>query len=383
MEPFDRPLAPDRNSSPEPVDNSIGLALSGGGVRAIGFHLGVIEWVAKSPLWPSVAHLSTVSGGSLAIALFLSGAEYTWPPADRVGNIVNEIGELLCRKSVQTRFIANHFRRPWIARRGRAALLADAIARTWDIRASLADLPQIPEWWINTTSYETGRNWRFSKGEMGDWVRGYFAKPNVRIADAVAASAAVPFLIGSLKLALPPKPSRTSGYKMPPGYDQIANARAISLWDGGVYENLGIEKLFKVSDFARPDLSFLLVSDAGAPLAARENRWSAFPPFYMPFQRFTDIAADQARAYRTRAFIRFLSQNQKAGIYVKIGNSPSYVFGEAGKETPATYPADVEDAISRVWLMNTSLKRLTSDKFSDLRRHGYWTARATYEAWAA
>ena len=37
------------------------------------------------------------------------------------------------------------------------------------------------------------------------------------------------------------------------------------MWDGGVYDNLGVESLFKNGEIARKECDFLIVSDASAP----------------------------------------------------------------------------------------------------------------------
>jgi NTE family protein len=43
----------------------IGLALSGGGIRAAVFHLGVLRRLAEQEFLENVSQISTVSGGSL------------------------------------------------------------------------------------------------------------------------------------------------------------------------------------------------------------------------------------------------------------------------------------------------------------------------------
>ncbi len=52
------------------VTRSIGLALSGGGSRAIAFHLGCLRALNQLGLLDRVAFLSTVSGGSVIGAYF-------------------------------------------------------------------------------------------------------------------------------------------------------------------------------------------------------------------------------------------------------------------------------------------------------------------------
>ena len=53
----------------------IALALSGGGIRAMVFHLGVMRHLAERGLLESVDKISTVSGGSLLVGLLLQQNE--------------------------------------------------------------------------------------------------------------------------------------------------------------------------------------------------------------------------------------------------------------------------------------------------------------------
>ena len=51
---------------------NLGLALSGGGIRAAVFHLGVLRYLAERGVMERVTHLSTVSGGSLIVAAVIT-----------------------------------------------------------------------------------------------------------------------------------------------------------------------------------------------------------------------------------------------------------------------------------------------------------------------
>lgn len=61
----------------------IALALSGGGIRAIVFHLGVLRHLAERGFLESVERISTVSGGSLLIGLLLQLNDMRWPTAEQ------------------------------------------------------------------------------------------------------------------------------------------------------------------------------------------------------------------------------------------------------------------------------------------------------------
>src|SRR6266404_3090334 len=132
-------------------DTKVGLTLSGGGIRAVVFHFGVLRYLAETKLWSSISHISTVSGGSLAIGLLLARAGFVRPTRERLLRVIDEASDLISTKDLQRTFILNHLRRPYLTSQGRANLLADALTRTWGIDARLSDLPSTPDWWINTT----------------------------------------------------------------------------------------------------------------------------------------------------------------------------------------------------------------------------------------
>ena len=49
--------------------HNIGIALSGGGIRATIFHLGLFKWLAENGLLEEVKRVSSVSGASLCVGL--------------------------------------------------------------------------------------------------------------------------------------------------------------------------------------------------------------------------------------------------------------------------------------------------------------------------
>ena len=63
-------------------DFKFGVALSGGGVRAIVFHAGVLQYLAKLRLFESIKVISTVSGGSILVGLIYSLNGGRWPTSE-------------------------------------------------------------------------------------------------------------------------------------------------------------------------------------------------------------------------------------------------------------------------------------------------------------
>lgn len=61
---------------------NIGIALSGGGIRATIFHLGLFKWLAENKLLEEVRRVSSVSGASLCVGLIYAHNDLTWPSSE-------------------------------------------------------------------------------------------------------------------------------------------------------------------------------------------------------------------------------------------------------------------------------------------------------------
>lgn len=64
------------------VSTKIGLSLSGGGIRASVFHLGVLRRLAEEHGLENVSVFSTVSGGSLVTAAIFAHSGMRWPGSE-------------------------------------------------------------------------------------------------------------------------------------------------------------------------------------------------------------------------------------------------------------------------------------------------------------
>jgi NTE family protein len=373
---------------------NIGLALSGGGVRASVFHLGVLERLARQDLLERITYLSTVSGGSLAVGLVFSAADQRWPRSVEFrGKILGLCRRTLTTLDLQRNFVTRSLLPPWMLLRGRASLLAASLQSLWRITAGLSDLPEQPHWLINATTYETGRNWRFSRERMGDYETDYVLNPKLGLAEAVAASAAVPGAIGPLVLH-----SKNFHWHRYVERDQGELAATsprfarLRLWDGGVYDNLGLEALYKRDRHDQPTsnvsyregVDFLLVSDASRPLGFDTTTFQPSPPFYKPVMRLVDIATEQVRGLRARDVVEFYKSHPGTGAYFRMGNSAGVVYRKAGIAPPETWQA--ADALSQraadlAAQLETTLRRLTSAEFDLLYQHGYEVADSTLSAY--
>lgn len=355
----------------------IGLALSGGGIRATIFHLGALARLAQQSLIENITFLSTVSGGSLAVALIRACSGNGWPGSAAIlQHTIPKARRLLTARGLDRAYLQHMLLSPWTLRHGRAAALAGALQDCWSVAGSLANLPDSPRWIINTTCYETGKNWRFMKKRMGDYITGYVSSPRLPIAQAVAASAAVPGLLGSLKLDT----RQFEWFAYEGGSTPRPHAprfRTLTLWDGGVYDNLGVEALFKPAGAYRDGFDFLIVSDASAPLEP-ETRTLRAP------LRLLNIATDQVRGLRARAVVSHLRCNPGTGVYLKIGNTEERIYREANCPAMAErivgsslHASDVQEAAN----IGTTLRRFTLREHDLLFAHGYQIADATLSAY--
>lgn len=367
---------------------NIALALSGGGVRAAVFHLGVLLRLAVDGRFDSVTEVSTVSGGSLVTAAVFATAEMQWPTsATYVADTYPRLRTLLTSSDLFSAAAigwSGMFRHRTDLLFDRAHILAELLSKRWGIRAALADLPDAPTWWINATCLETGKNWRFSKREMGDWKFGRHYRPPFTIAESAAASAAVPYVIGGLGLTLP----STGWYRTDPATraplesTQPASA-SIRLWDGGAYENLGLEAVYKPGRSAAAQSDFIICSDASGPLGAPRSALALLKG-QLASPRLFDISSDQIRSLRSRMFIQSLARGEIRGALLRMGNSVRDIDIKAAfKRQSEAYDAfQTEGDVQRALSQPTDLKAVTHQVFDRIARHGFEIADATLTAYA-
>ena len=180
----------------------IALALSGGGIRAMVFHLGVLRRLAERGLLERVTKVSTVSGGSLLVGLMLQEAGMAWPGSEQfLDRTLPALREKLCTTSLQWGAV-RQLRNPLNIRHvlSRSNLLALALKNEWGVNSALSALPESPEWSINGTTAENGKRFRFKRRDMGDYTLGYASGNRFPLASALAVSAAFPGGFGPLRL---------------------------------------------------------------------------------------------------------------------------------------------------------------------------------------
>ena len=292
----------------EGPEAGVGLALSGGGFRAALFHAGVLWRLAEMGKLSGLARISSVSGGSITAALLGLRWERLRKAAFSAAALADEvIGPLraFCARTVDVPAVLAGALLPFTSIAGRIeAAYAD---RKLLGEATLQDLPDEPRFVLNATNLATGVGFRFSKPYAGDYRIGLVRRPAVRLARAVAASSAFPPILSPVVLELDP-----GSFERTPGADlwEVERLRRrVLLADGGVYDNLGLETVWK-------RYTTVIASDAGEPFA---YRWSEARDWLRHGLRVITVLQRQALALRRGELVGRFRTGALDGAYLGIG----------------------------------------------------------------
>jgi len=339
------------------------------------FHAGVLNQLAHLGLLESIKTVSTVSGGTLFMGLLFKYSDWKWPTsAQYIEKIYPSIRSTLTTSCLQSTAMRMFITQPrqWQFAISRSNILANAIVDLWGVDQQMSSLPDFPSWSANGTTAETGRRFRFKKGRCGDYELGYAGAEHFRIADAMAASAAYPLLIGPLSIDA----RKLTWTKQPVWGGLEADEVPISpmfpkihIMDGGVYDNLGMEPIFDMkTGEAKDNLSHIFLSDGGASL-----RRVALPAFWRPsrLSRVAEIAMDQVHALRIRSFFHSLNTGNLSGAYFKIGWNSNVMSGHH-KSSIASEWLTLRETMSAS-SFPTNLRKMSIATFDLIGRHGFET----------
>lgn len=297
----------------------MGLALSGGGFRATLFGLGSLYRLNELGLLQNMTRITSVSGGSLAAGVLASRwSDLNFDGTGRATNFTEIVVDPLrqfCARSLDWK-VALLGLLPFLsAAKFAAKAYGKHLTRMKSGRAAmLADLPKRnagPDFVFYATCMQTGSSFRFTRSGLYDYKLGRIAKLDVPLSAVMAASAAFPPILAPLKLRT--DPAKWSGEKEIKAMTELNKIRAeLVLADGGVYDNMGIEALWKT-------MSCVLVSDAGAPF---EFATSPRRNWFSQLGRVRDVLIQQTRALRKRMLMadyKATPAPRYAGAYWGIG----------------------------------------------------------------
>ncbi len=347
---LDPSSAGDASPDGAPSDG-VGLCLSGGGYRAMLFHAGALVRMNEAGLLGRLDRVSSVSGGSIAAgALGLAWSRLAWD----AGGVATNLGDLVTTPLVDlaghTVDVPSVLLGVWPGRIAGAA--ASRLRRRLFGDATLQSLPKDgdgPRFVITATNLSNGTLWRFSRPYMRDYLTPEIQEPTVPLADAVTASAAFPPVLSPFVL----HPRRFAD-----GVDPSVPERVV-LTDGGVYDNLGVEPVWK-------RCATVFVSDGGGPfeiLAKPRKDWLSGTV------RLLKVVDVQVRRLRRHQVIDGLEQGRRKGAY----------WGISSLREDFAAPVSLrwtDEATNRLALIPTRLGRMPRSTRHRLVNWGYAAADA-------
>lgn len=271
----------------------IALCLSGGGYRAMLFHLGSLWRLNTAGYLPKVDRVSSVSGGSItAGALALAWDSLAFDDAGVSQRFDEDVVTPIRRLAGVTVDIPAVIR-GMLGPGGAADQIAAAYRTHLFGKHTLHDLPDeahAPRFIFNATNLQSGVLWRFSRGYSRDYRVGEIRNPTIDVAVAVAASSAFPPFLSPMVLH-----HKESDYTPNSGLDLQRKpfTTKVVLTDGGVYDNLGLETAWK-------RYTTVLVSDGGGHLAAEGTVGQDYARQTL---RVLKVIDSQVRSLRTRQLI--------------------------------------------------------------------------------
>ena len=287
----------------EGMEHGSALALSGGGFRASLFHCGALWRLAEVRQLGELKRISSVSGGSITAGVLA----LAWRDLERRGFDPAAVRELVvepvrrfCGRRIDVPSVLFGAALPFVA-------IGDLVAASYDRwlfnGATLDQLPDEPRFVFNSTNVATGVDFRFSKPYAGDYRIGLVRTPRWKLSLAVAASSAFPPFLSPVTLNL----KRSQLEKVPGAdlHDSLEAEVELALSDGGVYDNLGLETVWRRYDT-------VLVSDGGEPFvfAARQpHDWLRHG------LRALLVTVNQSRSLRKRMLIDAFERRERGGTY--------------------------------------------------------------------
>lgn len=356
---------PPREDPPEPGRRpAIAVALSGGGFRATLSGLGVLRFLADAGMLDQVRYVSSVSGGSVASGLFgrhyadIRSGGFTREAFDE--HVIAPFIALISSRSLSRGMLLQAWK--LIGPTNRTDLLAAEFDRLLFGEFPLTDLPADCRFMFNAANTTTSVRFVFERDRIGDYVVGYVptAQTDLRLAQAVAASAAVPGLLAPMTL------DRSITFPCQRG-------RRIRLVDGGAYDNMGLEAVDELTE------ALLVAINAGGLFVTGT---------YGRIPLIRDLQLAQSLLYRQSTALRrrWMVERFKAWEAAHAAGTPVPEWGRRGvlfglattvDPAPAWAEANPQPPDPQVAYIKTSFDRFPAELCSRLVYAGWWLTGAT------
>ena len=263
------------------------------------FHVGALRRLNEAGRLGRLTRVASVSGGSITAGLLgLRWKDLDFQPATPEHSVAQRFHDLvekpildLAGRSIDVRAVLTGL---WPGR------ISAKVAAFYDRHlfhgATLQHLPadsEGPRFIILATNLTNGTLWRFSRPYMRDWRTEEIKNPELPLAHAVAASSAFPPVLSPSLLELP-------------------GGQRISLTDGGVYDNLGLEPVVK-------NCATVFVSDGGGSYPESAKQRTDWVRGTLRVLNTVDV---QVRRLRRRQIVGALDGGDRQGAFWAINTDP-------------------------------------------------------------
>ena len=371
----------------------IALSFSGGGARAVGFHIGVLAYLDRLVLLEDVAVLSSVSGGTFVGTSWALSVKEGVPFARYLADTYKFLGTAPFFDRAIQELTAKDPPLP-----GGRRTLAVAIAKAWDVlyfkgrrfEIFWREEPRIhlEEITFNATDFRSGISFRFQKSagraHIGNGKVSITDEQaqRIRMADIMSASSAIPG--GVEPLAFPQDFAW-------PGEDGGLSAReeiqarlrgqiqtdTIPLMDGGAYDNQGIDSVLLAEQRrlkrGQPPLGLFVICDT----RLRTDAFYTMPPPPSPGKvTFTHVnrwvwgLIGTAGATVAALIANFLADTHRGDLVHVLAFVVPMIMALAlagsllwAREKIRSIIADLSKVVSAPW---DRLERLTTNVAADL-----------------
>ena len=314
--PADQPVtrSPGEHSAPT---EGMALCLSGGGYRAMLFHVGVLWRLNEAGLLRELDRISSVSGGSITAGVLglnwdqldfdddgvaRSFQQQLVDPVRRMAGVGIDVASVLTGLGLPFTSISDRIVKAYRKHLFGKATLQDLPD---DQQQPAGSVKPPPRFVINATNLESGALMRFSRPYLADYRVGKVLHPDLPLAVAVAASSAFPPVLSPCTVDL-----EHEDWVTEEGNDltEAGFRGQIRLTDGGVYDNLGLQTAWN-------QFRTILVADAGGHMGADST-----PPTDWPrhMARVLSVIDNQVRSLRKRQVIEAFKSDQRDGAYLGI-----------------------------------------------------------------
>ncbi|NOT12451.1 MAG: patatin-like phospholipase family protein [Methylococcaceae bacterium] len=361
-----------------------GLALSGGGYRATLFAVGSLWRLNELGVLKTLSRITAVSGGSITLGyLALHWKELKFDKNNVATNYKELIADPLqtfCSQKLDIMAILTGLLSPFDT-------IGNKVAKAYDERlfkgALLKDIPSgkgIPEFIFYATNFDTGSSVRITKDTVYDYKIGEAPIQDMLLAHAVGASSAFPPIFSPVILDSSQWAWKKTKLAQLYDYQEGILRKQLTLVDGGLYDNLGLEAIWKEDPNSSDHFDPVLACDAGAPLTIGYglkpgwlndlvSKTGLTRNWVSQSLRMSNVMTEQQRALRKRQLIDNFIKKVYGGTY--WGTTTQI----ANYELPDPVATDTETT-KRIAEIPTRLSTISAQDQGHLINWGYALADA-------